>query len=141
MAQSQDHRHMGGMSGGHEGGPGWGRGGPAPMRGPQQMRGPEGAPAPGFDPRRYNGYWVGRRWYYGEPAPPTYAAPGYRPGFTPWQRGAYLPPAYQSFEINDFDRYHLRRPPYGYHWVQVGNECLLVSLATGQIFDVVMGPY
>ena len=24
----------------------------------------------------------------------------------------------------DFDRYHLRRPPFGYHWVQVGGEFL-----------------
>jgi Ni/Co efflux regulator RcnB len=91
----------------------------------------------GWDQRRYNGYWLGPRWYSGAPGGPAYQAPGFRPGFVPWRRGAYLPPAYRGYVMEDYGRYHLRRPPYGYEWVQVGGECLLISIATGMIFDVV----
>jgi Ni/Co efflux regulator RcnB len=94
---------------------------------------------PGWDQGRYNGYYVGGRWYYGAPQQPAYENPGFRPGFTPWRRGSFLPPQYQTYEVYDFDRFHLRRPPNGYHWVQVGGEFLLVSVSTGLIFDVVQG--
>jgi Ni/Co efflux regulator RcnB len=133
-------------------GPAWGRiapppgypGGP-PVGGPRGGYGGPGGPGsgprggPGWDQRRYNGYWVGGRWYYGAPQQPAYQTPGYHPGFTPWRRGSFLPPSYQSFIVADAERFHLRRPPYGYHWVQVGGEFLLVSSSTGLIFDVVTG--
>jgi Ni/Co efflux regulator RcnB len=133
-------------------GPGWGHiappagypGGP-PLVGPRGgyagPGGPAGGPrgGPGWDQQRYNGYWVGGRWYYGAPQVPAYQTPGYRPGFTPWRRGSFLPPSYQSFIVADAERFHLRRPPYGYHWVHVGEEFLLVSSSTGLIFDVVTG--
>jgi Ni/Co efflux regulator RcnB len=53
-----------------------------------------------------------------------------------WRRGGYLPPAEQSYVVGDYPRYHLRRPPYGYHWVRIGNQFMLVSSSTGLIFDV-----
>lgn len=168
LAQSHDHHGEGGGLGGWvrgangwrhvgpgglpSGGPGWGRppsgmgepprGAPGSNwgRGPQSGYGRGGPPAnPGWDQRRYNGYWVGGRWYYGAPEPPAFASPDFRPGFTPWRRGSFLPPAYQGFAVDDYGRFHLRRPPYGYHWVQVGGEFLLVSVSTGLIFDVVTG--
>jgi Ni/Co efflux regulator RcnB len=77
--------------------------------------------------------------YNGAPQAPAYQTPGYRPGFTPWRRGSFLPPSYQSFIVADAERFHLRRPPYGYHWVHIGEEFLLVSSSTGLIFDVVTG--
>jgi Ni/Co efflux regulator RcnB len=121
------------------GGPGWGRGpGAPPGGGPNWNRG--GGPAAyNWDQRRYNGYWVGGRWYYGAPAGPAFQTPGYRPGFTPWRRGSFLPPNYQNYVVGEYERFHLRRPPYGYHWVQVGGEFLLVSASTGLIFDIVTG--
>ena len=128
------------MAGGPRGGPppGSGRGGfeAGPIAGV-----PSGRPlhGPNWDGRKYNGYWVGGHWYYGQPQQPAFETPGFRPGFTPWRRGSFLPPQYQTYEVYDFDRYHLRRPPFGYHWVQVGGEFLLVSLNTGLIFDVVTG--
>jgi Ni/Co efflux regulator RcnB len=142
-----------GYAGPPRGGPqrapqGWG-GGPAPRGGPPAMRnapaargwtglGPGGAVEPmGWDHSRYNGYFVGGRWYPGQPPDGVTSAPGFRPGFVPWRRGAYLPPNYQSFVVTDWGRYHLRRPPAGYNWVQVGSEYLLISAATGLIFDVV----
>lgn len=167
LAQSHDHRGEGGGRGeSHGGGPYWTHGGgmaPAPHGGPGWGHsappagypgGPGGGPrggagvggpwgglrgGPGWDQHRYNGYWVGGRWYYGAPQEPAYQTPTYRPGFTPWRRGSFLPPAYQGFVVDDFERFHLRRPPYGYHWVQVGGEFLLVSSSTGLIFDVVTG--
>jgi Ni/Co efflux regulator RcnB len=118
------------------GGPGWNRGGPNP--GPGWGRGAP-PPGPNWDQRRYNGYYVGGRWYYGAPEPPAFATPSFRPGFTPWRRGSFLPPAYQGYVVDEYWREHLRRPPAGYHWVQVGGEFLLVSASTGLIFDVVTG--
>ncbi len=106
-------------------GPNWNRGG--------------GPPSHAWDERRYNGFWVGGRWFYGAPQPPDFASPDFRPGFTPWRRGSFLPPTYQGYVVDDFARFHLRRPPYGYHWVQVGGEFLLVSVTSGLIFDVVTG--
>ena len=103
----------GGGPHGHGGGPpggGWGRGGP-------QM-GPWGA---GPTPPEYAGHW-----YPGSPGPSGHA----------WRRGGYLPPVDQSFVVGEYWRYHLRRPPAGYHWVQIGDEFMLISSSTGMIFDV-----
>jgi Ni/Co efflux regulator RcnB len=129
-------------SGGPRGGPGpaWNRGGgPGWARGGPGWAGGAPAPGPYWDQRRYNGYYVGGRWYYGAPQPPAFATPGFRPGFTPWRRGSFLPPAYQGFVVDQYWLNHLRRPPAGYHWVQVGGEFLLISASTGLIFDVVNG--
>jgi Ni/Co efflux regulator RcnB len=135
LASAQDQPHSRGQGGGQgraHGGPQWRGGGPPPP-------GPRGYGAPGYDPRQHNGYWVGPRWHYGPPPAPTLRAPGYRPGFAPWRPGGFLPPQYPVFIIDEYWRFHLRRPPYGFHWVQAGDEFLLVSISTGQIFDVVIG--
>lgn len=134
-----DHHHEGG--GGHGGGGqphgrgqwvgGQQRGGGPWARGPS----PGGMPAPSPGPRYqrpYNGYTA--------PAPRYYPAPAPRPGApyrSRWLRGGYLPPSFQSGVIGEYWRFNLRRPPYGYEWVQAGSEYLLVSVATGMIFDVI----
>ncbi len=143
--------HAGGP-GMHGGAPGWSRSGPAFRPGPPSWtrggppaRGPTTAWSRGssqggggyYDARRNNGYWLGPRWYYGAPAAPVVREPGYRPGYAPFRPGGYLPQQYQAFDVDEYWRFHLRRPPYGFHWVQAGDEFLLVSIATGQIFDVV----
>jgi Ni/Co efflux regulator RcnB len=92
----------------------------------------------GWDSRRYDGYWSGGRWFYGMPQGPTPQG-DIRPGFVPFRRGAYLPQQFQSYVVQDYARFHLRRPPYGYQWVQVGSEFVLISTATGLIFDEVNG--
>jgi Ni/Co efflux regulator RcnB len=146
-ALGQDYRHHesgGGRPQPHAAAP-WTGGAPrpAPWAGrpaPQVVPRPSpGGPPGGWNPQRYNGYWSGGRWYYGAPQGPAYAQPGFRPGFIPWRRGAYLPPQYQAYVIADYARFHLRRPPYGYEWVQVGAEFLMISAATGLIFDVIDG--
>jgi len=37
--------------------------------------------------------------------------------------------------FTDYDRYHLRRPPPGYAWVQADGELVLINLSTGVITD------
>ncbi|MFA0924171.1 RcnB family protein [Xanthomonas fragariae] len=67
-----------------------------------------------------------------------YPARVYRPVPPPyWARGQrYHGP---NYVINDYDRYNLRRPPYGYRWQRddAGN-LLLVAIATGVIADLVL---
>ena len=147
-----------GAPGGHEGpngfgGP-WGVEGPGGRVGPDVRgargayvgRGPAGAhgrvappAAEMWDERRHDGYWAGGRWFFGPPPEGAYAAPDFRPGFAPWRRGGYLPPYYQGDVVEDYPRFHLRRPPPGYHWVRAGGAYLLVSASTGLIFDIIQG--
>ncbi|AVQ05930.1 TPA: RcnB family protein [Xanthomonas vasicola pv. zeae] len=71
----------------------------------------------------------------------VYDRPGYyRPGPPPrpyWARGQrYHGPVYV---VNDYDRYDLRRPPYGYRWQRDDRgNLLLVAIATGIIADLVL---
>lgn len=60
------------------------------------------------------------------PAPPMAVRPG-----------GYLPPSYRGSLVYDYPRYRLRPPPHGYAWVRVGSGFALVSMADGQIFDLV----
>lgn len=41
--------------------------------------------------------------------------------------------------VNDYRRYNLRTPPRGYHYVQSGNDALLVALTSGIIGAVIGG--
>jgi len=95
----------------------------------------EGPPNRYGAPPGAGGYGSPGRWYASPPA--VYARPASPPTPRAWRRGAYLPPGYQGYVVQDYGRYHLRRPPYGYSWVQAGNELLLISASTGMIFDVV----
>jgi Ni/Co efflux regulator RcnB len=90
-----------------------------------------------WDDRRYNGYWYNNRWAYGPPPPTYWDDPRFRPGYSSWRRGAYLPGYYRTYVVDDYYRYRLRRPPRGYHWVRVNNDYLLVAIATGLIFDII----
>jgi len=57
-----------------------------------------------------------------------------------WQRGDRLPPEYRSnsYVVDDWRGHHLYAPPRGYHWVQQGNDYLLVAIATGIIASVLL---
>ena len=51
--------------------------------------------------------------------------------------GSYLSSGFRASPVADFARYRLRPPPRGFSWFQAGRAFLLVSLADGQVFDVV----
>lgn len=88
-----------------------------------------------------NGYRPSHHGHHGHRyrAPAYYARPhGYRAHR--WASGHYLPRHYYgpSYYV-DYRPYQLAPPPYGYHWVRVDNDVLLVALATGLIADTVYG--
>jgi Ni/Co efflux regulator RcnB len=93
-----------------------------------------------WDSGRHNGYYYNNRWSYGPPPHDYYGRPGYRPGYSSWRRGSYLPPYYRDrgYVVYDYGRYHLRPPPRGYYWYRVGDDYLLAAIASGLIFDVII---
>jgi Ni/Co efflux regulator RcnB len=56
-----------------------------------------------------------------------------------WHRGDRLPRHWygSSYVVHDWHPYRLYSPPYGYHWVRVGNDVLLTAIATGVVLDVI----
>lgn len=63
---------------------------------------------------------------------------GYR-----WYRGAYLPQFFliQDYYISQYNDFGLAPPPYGYQWIRVGYDALLIDVYTGQVYDVVPGVF
>ncbi len=97
-----------------------------------------------------------RNWWRGRAGFDRFA--GRRPGFwfTPgrgyyrpdprwigyhWRIGGYVPGAYRSFYVEDPYFYHLRRAPYGYRYVYLDDNIVLMSLATGRIAEIVSNVY
>ncbi|MET0547886.1 MAG: RcnB family protein [Xanthomonas sp.] len=139
----------------------WGPGGPGPGWGPPGPPGPP-PPPPGPGPRDHGWYDRGyrdadrerywrdrdrerdrrdaRRAYDRGYRDGYRTGPDvvyYRPGPPRWARGQrYYGP---NYVVYDYDRYQVRRPPYGYRWVRddTGN-LLMVAIATGIIADLVL---
>jgi Ni/Co efflux regulator RcnB len=91
-----------------------------------------------WDDRRYNGYYRGDRWYYGPP-PRYYDDVRYE--YRQWRRGDRLPSYYRDryVVVRDYERYHLQRPPRGYHYVRDDRgDYLLVGIATGVILGAIL---
>jgi Ni/Co efflux regulator RcnB len=97
---------------------------------------------PRSDWNRHPNYWDNRRhdrrdharyrYNYG-----SYHAPrGYY--YRTWHRGDRLPRAWYgaSYIVYDWRPYRLYAPPYGYHWVRVGDDVVLTAIATGIVLDV-----
>jgi Ni/Co efflux regulator RcnB len=55
-------------------------------------------------------------------------------------RGDRLPPAYRhrSYVVDDWRGHRLSAPPRGSHWVQVGGDYVLASVATGVILQLLL---
>lgn len=72
-------------------------------------------------------------------APRYYAPSGYQ--YRNWSYGQSMPYAYrtQRYVINDYARYGLERPPYGYQYVRSGNDVVLAAVAGGLISAVIAG--
>ena len=56
-----------------------------------------------------------------------------------WRFGEYLPSGWygHNYRLTDWWAYDLPEPPYGYEWVRVGADVLLVDIYTGRIVQVV----
>ncbi|HVF33699.1 MAG TPA: RcnB family protein [Candidatus Saccharimonadia bacterium] len=91
----------------------------------------------GYDHRGGYRYGGGYRHYGRYRAPSRYAYPrGYYA--RSWSIGHRLPPAYYgpSYYI-DYRPYGLAPPPYGYRWVRIDNDVVLVAIATGLIAEII----
>jgi Ni/Co efflux regulator RcnB len=66
-----------------------------------------------------------------------------QPGFYyhHWRYGEFLPGGWfgADFWINDWGDYDLPVPPYGYEWVRVGADALLVDTYSGEVVSTVYG--
>lgn len=55
------------------------------------------------------------------------------------RRGDYLPQSVlQAGPVADYAAHHLRKPPTGYGWYQIGRAYVMASVATGLIVEVVV---
>jgi len=54
------------------------------------------------------------------------------------RRGDRLPPEVVQAGPIDYAAKHLRKPPVGYNWYQVGRAYVMASVATGLITEVVL---
>ncbi len=97
---------------------------------------------PRNDWQNHPNYWDNRRHDRRDHARYRYHFGHYRPPmgyhYRVWHRGDRLPHAYygRSYIVYDWRPYRLYSPPYGYHWVRVGNDVLLTAIATGVVLDV-----
>jgi len=95
-----------------------------------------------------------RRWQGGHAPDWAYNQPRYydrqqhyayaEPGRHRFYRGGYLPYEYRGrpYYVNNWNAYPgLYAPPYGYQWMNVDGEFLLVALATGLIANALVSSY
>ncbi|MHC1480150.1 RcnB family protein [Frateuria aurantia] len=76
------------------------------------------------------------------PSGPAWGNNGWRGGQPHgWARGENFHQYYRgpTYAVNDYRRYHLRRPPRGYHWIRDNSgNYLMVAIATGVIADLLL---
>lgn len=77
---------------------------------------------------------VERNYYRPVPPPRVYRPYGYERGHRYYNY--YAGPTYV---VRDYDRYRVRYPPHGYHWVRDDRgNLILVAIATGIITDLLL---
>jgi Ni/Co efflux regulator RcnB len=55
-----------------------------------------------------------------------------------YKRGEHVSRSYGEFDVvTDWNRFHLKAPPEGYHWVHFGDNYMLVKTESGLIEDIV----
>lgn len=74
---------------------------------------------------RWQGHWTSQPGFY----------------YRHWRYGQRLPWGWfgSQWYIDDYDYYDLPAPPWGYEWVRVGPDALLVDVRTGLIVETVYG--
>ena len=55
-----------------------------------------------------------------------------------WVRGKRVPGWQRQHVVRDYHRFGLRRPSHGQEWVKVGNDYLLISIASGIIASLII---
>lgn len=68
----------------------------------------------------------------------AYAGPHWH-DHSDWRSGGYM--AHNDWDHGqrlDYRHYHLRKPPRGYEWRNVGGKYVLAAVATGLIADIVL---
>ncbi|MGE0500038.1 MAG: RcnB family protein [Rhizobiaceae bacterium] len=50
-----------------------------------------------------------------------------------WSKGQRVPAWQRGHVVRDYHRYGLRRPGHGQQWVKVGNDYVLIAIASGII--------
>jgi Ni/Co efflux regulator RcnB len=90
--------------------------------------------------RQHNGFYLGSRFYYGEPSYQQMQRRDYRADWRQWRRGDRLSQYHRShYGEVDWRRERLRQPPRGYHYVRDDHgEILLVAIATGVILSILL---
>lgn len=95
------------------------------------------------DGRGRGAVWAPRRY------PPVYNSPSRYRGsvwiapsgyyYRPWRYGETLPRGWYEREywVSDWWSYGLAEPPYGYEWVRVGRDVVLIDIYSGRIVQVV----
>jgi Ni/Co efflux regulator RcnB len=69
---------------------------------------------------------------------PAFAAPHWH-DHSDWNKGGYMAHAdWDHGQHIDYRQYHLRKPPRGYEWRNVGGRYVLAAVATGLIADIVL---
>ncbi len=69
---------------------------------------------------------------------PAFAGPQWH-DHSDWKKGGYM--AHSDWDhapAVDYHQYHLRKPPRGYEWRNVGGRYVLAAIATGVIADIVL---
>lgn len=93
-----------------------------------------------WNARQHNGFYLGNRFYRGEPTRAQQARRDYRAAYQQWRRGDRIPQNYRShYRQVDWRRERLREPPRGYQYVRTDRgETLLVGIATGVILGLIL---
>lgn len=90
---------------------------------------------------QHNGFYLGSRFYFGEPSYRQMQRRDYHPAWREWRRGDRLSQYHRShYREVDWRRERLRQPPRGYRYVRDDRgDVLLVAIATGVILSVLLG--
>lgn len=93
-----------------------------------------------WNQRQHNGFYLGNRFYYGQPTYAQMQRRDYRPAYQQWRRGDRLPSyAREHYREIDWRRERLREPPRGYRYVRDDRgQVLLVGIATGVILSLLL---
>ena len=93
-----------------------------------------------WNQRSHNGYYLGNRFYYGQPSVQIQVRRDYRPAYQQWRRGDRLPTyGRQHYREVNWRSERLRAPPRGYHYVRDDRgQVLLVGIATGVILSILL---